>query len=590
MNDEIIHQKNINKILNELRDKRDQIFYLSPGKKMSAILDAPHPAAIVHSYPEEDFYFLIHDIGLSDSLELFALASNKQWEYVLDMETWAKDRVDVKSTTLWLDLLFTADPDRFIKWFINEKKEFVEFYLYKNLDIKIRENEQDILDLGDDYFTINDVFYVKIIDAPLDVHADIEVDDTSLISMDKIRKTFLMKFLSRLAGNDHVLYQQVLLESLSLIPAEIEEEAYRLKNFRLAEKGYLPFDEALGIYKPLNPKDLSGNSIKHILISKDKKSSFSSPLYPIKMLNKDNLFTDSLKTIDSDDILQQLQTEFAGLSNKIIAADRKQITCRNDLKNIVEKGCGYISIGLEYLTDQYAGERKKRTKAFIQTYPLEHIFRIGYGYVLKLKWTADKWMEKNWFAKNGFSLSFWGEERFGLLGGLLLKKPLYYDNYETGVLYREFSSSDDIKHTEKILNEVMEIDYFLSLMNIKPYQYKGFVTFENMMLTLWARHFLSLRQTTEAKVSLTLDEFRQFFENLWEDESFNKKSPVKISAGMKDAFLKWMSFKTGKDTSFISTKLGQTMENLFIKIESELGSVLTQHLDPKYIHLFIIEV
>lgn len=590
MNDEIIRQKNINEILNELRDKRDQIFYLSPEEKMSAILDAPHPAAIVHSFPEEDFYFLIHDIGLSDSLELFTLASNKQWEYVLDMETWAKDRIDVKSTTLWLDLLFTADPDRFIKWFINEKKEFVEFYLYKNLDIKIRENEQDILDLGDDYFTINDVFYVKIIDAPLDVHADIEVDDTSVISMDKIRKTFLMKFLSRLAGNDHVLYQQVLLESLSLIPAEIEEEAYRLKNFRLAEKGYLPFDEAIGIYKPLNLKDLSGNSIKHILISKDKKGDFSSPLYPIKMLNKDNLFTDSLKTIDSDDILQQLQTEFAGLSNKIIAADSKQITCRNDLKNIVEKGCVYISIGLEYLTDQYAGERKKRTKALIQTYPLEHIFRIGYGYVLKLKWTADKWMKKNWFAKNGFSLSFWGEERFGLLGGLLLKKPLYYDNYETGVLYREFSSSDDIKHTEKILNEVMEIDYFLSLMNIKPYQYKGFVTFENMMLTLWARHFLSLRQTTEAKVSLTLDEFRQFFENLWEDESFNKKSPVKISAGMKDAFLKWMSFKTGKDTSFISTKLGQTMENLFIKIESELGSVLTQHLDPKYIHLFIIEV
>jgi len=32
----------------------------------------------------------------------------------------------------------------------------------------------------------------------------------------------------------------------------------------------------------------------------------------------------------------------------------------------------------------------------------------------------------------------------GVLGGILLKKPLFYDNYKTGVLYREFTSAEDV--------------------------------------------------------------------------------------------------------------------------------------------------
>ena len=36
-----------------------------------------------------------------------------------------------------------------------------------------------------------------------------------------------------------------------VIPAEAEEEAFRQRNVRLAEKGLLPFEEAVGIYQPL---------------------------------------------------------------------------------------------------------------------------------------------------------------------------------------------------------------------------------------------------------------------------------------------------------------------------------------------------
>jgi len=397
-----------------------------------------------------------------------------------------------------------------------------------------------------------------------------------------------MKFLRRLSDIDHLLYQQVLLESFSIIPAETEEEAYRLRNFRLAEKGYLPFDEAIGIYKPLNPKDLSKNIIKRIAPN-DEQAGFLSPMYPLKALNKNNLFVDSLKSIESDHAIHQLQTEFAGLANKIIGADQKRITSKNDLENIVKKGSGYINIALEHLTDNNPN-KNEYAKLLIQKYTLEHIFRIGCGLVLKLKWRADQWIKKSWFVKKGFSLPFWGEERFGLLGGLLLKRPLYFDNYKTESLYREFSSSNDIYHTQKALEEVIEIDNLLSSANFTTDRINGFTTFENILLTLWAKDFLFLNQNINEDKPLTLDEFKRFFDNLWEDKKDNVNGPKKISIKMKEAFLNWLSIKTGKDIRYISSKLGYTLEELFTKIEAELGGVLTQDLDPRYINLFRIEL
>ena len=110
-----------------LARQRRKIMELPSKKALDAILDAPQPVALVHSFPEEDFYFLINDIGLEDSLELMRLASNRQWEYILDIEVWEKDRIEIHAVTRWLDLLLKVDPQRFIKWFLDEKIEFVEY-------------------------------------------------------------------------------------------------------------------------------------------------------------------------------------------------------------------------------------------------------------------------------------------------------------------------------------------------------------------------------------------------------------------------------------------------------------------------------
>ncbi|MBW2010980.1 MAG: hypothetical protein JRI32_04870, partial [Deltaproteobacteria bacterium] len=229
-----------------LLETRRRIISLPPEKALDCILEMHQPAALVHSFPEQDFYFFIYDIGLEDSLPLLQLASARQWDYIIDMEIWDKDRIKMESVAQWFDLFLQADPDRLSKWLLYEKTEFIEFYLFKNIEVKIREHDQDPSSFGDDFFTYDDTYYIRFVDYPFDPETDRKTKE--------FRRFFLKKVLDRFAGVDHVRYQQILHESLAVNPSEFEEEAYRLRNVRLAEKGFLPFDEAIGIYQPLSDR------------------------------------------------------------------------------------------------------------------------------------------------------------------------------------------------------------------------------------------------------------------------------------------------------------------------------------------------
>ncbi len=502
MTDDKVDKKALERF-EKLRAKRLQILALPPIKAMDRILEDPQPAALVHSFPEQDFYFLIHDIGVGDSLPLLALASNRQWEHIVDLEVWRKDQIDIDSVSRWLSLLLEADPKRFIRWFLEEKLELIEFYLFRSIEVRVREHDQDPSDFGEGFVTLDNVYYIRILERPA-------ANDQENFT-EKQRKEFISKFSEQLADYDHKLHQSVLLEATHIIPAETEEDCYHRRNVRLAEKGFLPFDEAIGIYQPIKPQDLAKQSTKLISRAADGPSLLPVSQYPIRMLNEDNHFTRALTAIEPEDVLTQIQAEFASLCNQIIVADHKTIREREELREIVRKTCGYVSIGLERLAEGKTRIDPRKSAALITRYPLSQIFKVGFGGALNLKWRAEKWLSQCWFAPNGLRLTFWGEQWLGVLGGLLLKKPLFYDNYKTGVLYREFISLADIEAMEDIFNQVKAVDDLLSLMPIdldRPSSY-GFLTYKNLILTLWAGHYLKL---PEKKLKpLDLRKFKPLF-------------------------------------------------------------------------------
>ncbi len=557
-----------------LAEDRRHILALSPEQAIEAIAEHPFPVTLVQSMAEEDLYLLVHAIGPDDAHPVLALASNEQWDYLLDMESWDRDRIDPHALTQWIQRLLKADPDRLTYQIAHDKQETFAHYLFQNIQVHVREYEQDPAEISDDFFSEDQTYYIRLRPYPEDQKPK-----------QKQRDRLVTDLLKRLSVYDYTIYRDLLLKCSSMIPAETEEELYRLRNMRMAEKGFLPFEEAVGVYQPLGAIDLLARKRKP-----ETTGGRSVDSYPIRVeaahqgehVNV-NLFTETLANIYDTAAMERLQIEFAGLCNQIIAADSKKIREKTALSRVVRKAGDYISIGMHKAAVESGPEEPYRMAALIQNHYLLDLFRVGYGCALALKWKADKWRRDSWFEKQGLPLSFWGEAWLGVLGGLLIKRPRFYDNYTTGVLYREFATYEDIEHTETVLANIIAFDDLLSLMAIEPPRSYDILTLQNLILTMWANHYLDMDGDPKAVHPLTLLQFRDFFKALWEPGS----GPRRVRRHMREHFLGWLAHCSGLHDYDISERMGPTLEQLFKQVESELGGVDTRDLNPNFIYLFL---
>jgi hypothetical protein len=566
--------------IQQLAETRQHILSIPAEQAMALILAHPQPAALVHSFPEEDLHFLIHDIGTDNALPLVALASTRQWDYLLDMEVWTKDQVNYPLATSWLQLLLHADPDRLVKWCFEERLEFLELYLFRNIELRVRESDQFSSDLDDGFSSDDDTFYVRYVDYPA---------TTPESKAAKARRNeMLSTLLRRISAFDHPRYQALLIESANLIPSETEEELFRLRNVRLAEKGFLPFYEAIGVYQPLRPGDLAARGKKSIRPSSPEDPRFPVPQFAATFLETDNLFVRALKGVRKTHVVQQLQAELAGLCNQVIAADQAIIRGRDQLKSVVSKVSGYLGIGLERMTEKIGGKREPLASELLQRHLLSDIFRTGFESALQLKWQATSWRKTSWCHAQQVNLTFWDEAWLGLLGGLLIDTPKYYDPSNAGSIYRDFLTRKEIEATGRGLDQVMALDQLFERMAVDVEAVSGsrHLTYKNLLLTLWVKASLDGPpiDTATPTIDVTLSAFKAFYRTLWTDHAGQRR----IGNAKRAAFLDWVALASRGTPEALSERLGTVFEALFDQIEHELAPVEAGNLDPRHVDLFLL--
>ena len=534
-----------------------------PGKKaLELILESPRPVTLVQSLAEEDLFWLVQEIGPEDALPILALASNDQWQYLLDLELWTKDRLEIDSVNRWVDLLLKADPERFLIWGLREHIELIELHLFKNIEVRIREEDESPSDFDEGYFTLDDLFYIRIKHEKYD--------------------QIIRELLERLAEHDLNKFRQMLLALAGVLPSEIEEHMYRFRNVRLAEKGFLPFEEAVGIYQYSNPESLVEKEPQLRKVTQDQQLPQPVPASTSLLIHDQGFFYISLKHIEDSDILERLQMEFTAMCNQIISADGLVVRDKESLADVVRKACGYLDIGLDKVTD---GSPNKAAR-LLQEFPLHNIFRVGYGAALKLRWKTEKWLKESWFVRESFDLSFWGDDWGEILEGLLKKRPLFYTSFSEGKPYREFKTLEDITHCHRVLDEIMTLDHLLSLLFAQtavahPVQAYHPVTYKNLLLTCWARHYLGLPEETKP---LAVEELKVIFRNLWAKGT----RPYQVDTKMKQAFLDWLQMRPRQAIAEILNRVGKTFDRLFGELEKEYGSVSLKDLDPRYVKHFLV--
>jgi len=562
----------------KLRSQRHEILVSESETALDMILEAPAPATLIQSFPDQDLYYLMHKIGPYDFIPVLAMAKSEQWEYILDVETWDNDRLDLDYMTKTFDLLFQADPQRLLRWIIKEKPDYFEFFLFKNMEIFVREHDEVPPEDFDDYITIDDKFYFRFPEKPGDVDEDMDED---LPEPGKLQDAseLIEKMVKALAQMDLSVYHGLLLETASILTAETEEEQFRLKNLRLAEKGFLPAHEALGIYQPTKLSSLRKRPEKN----RFNPAPFDPdiPLPPqffSQFIEGDDLFVKSLKLLDPEFILH-LESELAALINKIISADKIKLRSKESLEKAIIKACDYINLGLEVILKQ--DKKPELAQGVIQEYFLEDIFRTGSRAGIQLKTKTFNWFRQSFMNKNNLPLSFLGEDYLGVIGGLFLDRPLYYDNYAGGQLYRNFKSISDITQTTRALEQIIALDKVLGLLDIDINSFEqGVLTYKTLILTLWAKNRLKLAPTLEP---IDTKVFKKFFIALFSTSDYSKTDQIPL----QDLVL-WTSEVTGINETDFENPFAEVLSNLMEELEAEYSMVAPENIDPRFIPHFLL--
>ncbi|MCP3875165.1 MAG: hypothetical protein GY699_18675 [Desulfobacteraceae bacterium] len=565
---------NIQKRELKLRTQRQAILVSPSEKALDMILDAPSPATLIQSFPDQDLYYLMHKIGPYDFIPVLSLAKSEQWEYILDVEAWDDDRLDLDFMTKTFDLLFQADPQRLLRWAIKEKPDFFEFYLFKNMDIFVREHDDPPPEDFNDYITLDDKFYFRFPDKP-----QLEEGDMPAPKDNQEAWELIEKMVKTVAQMDLSVFHGLLLETSALLPAETEEEQFRLKNLRLAEKGFLPAHEAIGIYQPTKLSSLR----KRPENTSNSQKPFDPdiPLPPqffSQFIEGDDLFVRSLNLLDSG-ITLEIEFELAALINKVISADKIKLKGKEDLEKAILKTCAHLSLGLEVMLN---GEQKpEKACHIIENYFLEDVFRTGSRASIKLKTKAMNWFKKSFMSKNNLPLSFLGENYLGIIGGLFLERPLYFDNDVAGELYRNFKSLSDIEITNQAIDQVVAIDSVIAKLDVDILSFiEGLLTYKTLILTLWAKDKLNLSPNLEP---IDIKLFKDFFIALFSTSKSNKNQKIQLND-----LLLWTSETTDMDETDL-TDFYEVLESLITELKSDYSKVDPDNIDPRFIPHFLLK-
>ncbi|HET6490733.1 MAG TPA: DUF6178 family protein [Syntrophales bacterium] len=529
---------------------------LGGNEILERILGERNPRKVVEELPSGDFFWLVKKIGSDESHPLLELATPDQWQYLLDLEIWDRDEINAGETLSWLQRLFEADSRRTVLWLLGEGSHLTYFIFQNSIEVILQEEDEKEQEIPEGFFTHDGVLYLHAHDPEFE--------------------PFLRELTGAMAAANLPAYRTLMSGLASVIRSEMEEGMYRMRNRRLAENGFLPFEEAISIYSPLSPEQLNREGKPVVDISPDDENRALVPFLPFYEGTQVGFLQDALEAVRDPVLMDRLRLEFAGIANQIASAEGLARVELDGLVATTRKAAGYLNIALEELTGRDPG----RAGALLEKNTLTSLFRAGFAFVLRVKRVAETWLRTAWFRKAGFDKGFWGAERGSMLSGLLLKKPLLYTGLQKGEIYRDFAGADDITDASKALMGLIALDGFMAaLAKTTPIGREAIeledLTCFHLLFTFWARRRLELEPGFAA---ITPEEARAFFTILRKGEA----APPYQMTRFRDVFLEDMLGLASKLPDDLRAALQEELSKIWEEFVDEYKDVPPEDTDMKH--------
>ena len=380
---------------------------------------------VTQSIPAEEIYHLIKELGSEDSLLILSMASSEQLQYFFDLEWWQSDKFQPQRAMEWLELLDQCNEPETLVWFLNE--DFDQKVMLLQSLIKVFKQDE----MTNSYEGVEGLEHYSP-DGVYDVFFKVKESKV-------IRKIILL-----LADKD-IAFLHELLEAVIWFPTTITlEKAYQWRLTRTSQRGIPEFEEAMGVYSSLNPDDLK----QEVPLSENfsgGKFSFS-PQYPLTEALLSHFFGQCVKSLDSEERLNAIRWELVCLANKIMVADKCDLSDLKIRQKAMRKVVGYVNIGLELGA---SGDLEKGHSLLHQLW-MQSLFQVGFEQLKQIRSKASLFLKEN----GSFMEEFILEDEKEKLGALVFSFPQIVEKGEddTAILWRDPESLDDIRGINKLLD------------------------------------------------------------------------------------------------------------------------------------------
>ncbi|HMK75281.1 MAG TPA: DUF6178 family protein, partial [Thermodesulfobacteriota bacterium] len=241
---------------------------------------------------------------------------------------------------------------------------------------------------------------------------------------------------------------------------ELEETSYRLRNGRLADYGFPDFEEALEIYRFVNPNAFTVGEDFSPVRSRDEVGKEGSIFY-LTFRNEGPFFSSALSVIDDPREQDRLKQEITALCNKAVVAEAIDLSNIVAMERVVGRVYHYLNLGLQYL----GKEDEPRSVEILRSLPVQKLFQYGVSTTLLLRRKAESILQGTWFSNNQENLVFLDPSHFEKFEGILRRKPVLYRNG----IYEDFKTLQDFKEADDFLEFIKTTTNFLEKkLNLSP--------------------------------------------------------------------------------------------------------------------------
>jgi Family of unknown function (DUF6178) len=425
--------KEAERVFNSLSVKNQlEIVLQIRGKdRLRYLFLSEHPEQLVPQLPELEVFLTVKEAGEKDCLDLISLTTPEQFQFLLDLDFWKRDRLDPEKILHWMEILLESGEKKVTQFIQSTDIEFIALLLKKFIHATTLDGDplegMDRIPL----FTLDQYHFVHF--------------------RGKRTREVFEPFLHFLYRADKTSYQRLMDSLIVEFESELEETGYRLRNSRLSDYGFPDFEESLEIYHFLNPDSLilAGRPLQPAVREEIAKGS---SIFYLAHQNEGPFFSFVLSKVDDLHEQDRLKQEITALCNKAIVAEAIDLSNIAAMERVVKKVYHTLNLGLQYLS------KGDEIKAFeiLQSLPMQRLFQYGVSTSLLLRRKAESILKGPWLSNDQENLVLLDPPYFEKFEGILRRRPALYRDWN----YEDFKNPQDLKEADDFLESIKTMVHF----------------------------------------------------------------------------------------------------------------------------------